>query len=78
MDYVFSFETAPLSEIQPAFDFSMDTGLTEFSTKISLSSRFILMITRLGKVSSSQGVAVPPLHIDLYRYPGFNEFKPPC
>lgn len=75
-DYVFSFETAPLSEIQPAFDFSMDTGLTEFSTKDQpFFQVYFNDYKMVGKGSSSQGVAVPPLHIDLYRYPGFNEFK---
>lgn len=74
-DYVFSFETAPLSETQAAFDFSMDTALTEFSTKDQPFFQVYFNNYKTVVNGSAQAIDIPPLHIDLYRYPGFDEFK---
>ncbi len=68
-DYIFRFETGPLNQNQPVFDFGMETALTEFSTKDQ--PFFPVYFFNYQQASS----AIPPLHIDLYRYPDHREFQ---
>jgi hypothetical protein len=70
-DYVFSFETGPLEQEKPVFNFEMDTGLTEFSTAETPA----FSVYAFDDFSLGQGKTPPPLHIDLYRYPGQQEFQ---
>lgn len=67
-DHVFSFETAPVDQRSPAFEFNMDTGLTEFSTTDTPTFHAYYN-------SSGSNAGTPSIHIDLYRYPDYKDFQ---
>ncbi|KUO64514.1 MAG: alpha-2-macroglobulin [Gracilibacter sp. BRH_c7a] len=71
-DYVFSFETAPINQGSTAFEFNMDTALTEFSTTdIPAFSVYFYNQYQSGNNAAN----TPSLHIDLYRYPDYKDFQ---
>jgi hypothetical protein len=67
-DYVFSFETAPRNQESQSFAMYLDTGLTEFSTA---DKPVFPVYFHSGSVNTDE----LPVHIDLYRYPGHEEFR---
>ncbi|NLL51108.1 MAG: alpha-2-macroglobulin [Peptococcaceae bacterium] len=67
-EYAFSFETAPLQQETESFVLSLDTALTEFST----TEKPVFPVHFYGGDVKAGELAV---HIDLYRYPGYQEFK---
>jgi hypothetical protein len=71
-DYVFSFETAPAEESKPLFNFDMDTSLTEFSPA-DIPAFPVYFYNEYAKGVNSG--AIPPLQIDLYRYPDHQVFQ---
>ncbi len=68
-DYVFSFETRPNDQMSQAFEFNMDTNLTEFSTTDTPTFHAYY------NTSGVNADSTPSVHIDLYRYPGYKEFQ---
>ncbi|HHV64886.1 MAG TPA: alpha-2-macroglobulin [Peptococcaceae bacterium] len=71
-DYVFSFETAPAEESKPAFNFDMDTSLTEFSPA-DVPAFPVYFYYEYAKGVNSE--TIPSLQIDLYRYPDHRAFQ---
>ncbi|MGI1660476.1 MAG: Ig-like domain-containing protein [Desulfitobacterium sp.] len=72
-DYVFSFETEPAKQTDPSFRYDLDTELTEFST--SDIPAFTAYFNNKAYKSDGTTSPVPPLHIDLYRYPDHQAFR---
>jgi len=72
-DYLFSFETAPLQQESNDFVLNLDTELAEFST--SDKPVFSVYLYNDKAFSGNSTSSAFPVHIDLYRYPGYQEFQ---
>lgn len=70
-DYVFSFETRPQDENQTGFNFDLNNSLAEFATT-DIPAFPVYFYREYGQ---GNGTGVPPLTINLYRYPDVRSFQ---